>query len=84
VSKIEAANGLTFYKQATDTDSLYDSISEGDIAQHIHVEHKVHLEKKHFSLENKIESLGEYTVAFTYEDIAQQFPVHVIRNEGQE
>lgn len=72
-------DGVTFEKQATDQDMLYDSISERILAQHLMHEFKVSLTTQNIKLDHTIEKLGEYTATFQYEDITDTFTVQVVR-----
>lgn len=71
--------GLTFEKQATDNDALYDSITERSLSQYLMHQYNINLTSSNFVLENKIEQLGDYSVEFIYEDVKGSFPITVIR-----
>ncbi len=78
LSAIEKNGGLIFEKQATENGKLYDSISIKDIANKIHMDHKIKISSDHFQ-NDKIEELGEFTSTFTYESIISQIPVKVVK-----
>ena len=82
IESIKNAGGITFVKMATDAGTLYDSISNKTIAQYVADTYKTRLSADCFSLENKIEALGEYTVDFAYEDLKTTFTLHVISNKA--
>ncbi|MDP2670699.1 MAG: 50S ribosomal protein L9 [bacterium] len=74
-------DGITFEKQATDQDMLYDSISDRILAQHLMQAFHINLTIQNIKLEHTIEKLGEYTATLQYEDIVDTFPVHVVRKK---
>lgn len=76
-----ADSGLQFEKQATEADALYDSIDAKTLSVHLSQEHGILLEPKYISLPAKIEALGEYTATLTYEDLAQDVVIRVVREE---
>jgi ribosomal protein L9 len=78
LATIEADGGLTFSKQATEDDSLYDSITNRSLLAYASKTFGVTLQPKNFEID-KIESLGEYVAKFTYQDIAQDIAIHVTR-----
>ena len=71
--------GLTFEKQATDNEMLYDSISERSLAHYLMHEHQISLTATNVLLEEKIEKLGTYTAKFHYEDIDSPFTITVVK-----
>lgn len=73
-------DGLVFTKIATESGSLYDSISARTLSQYVLTEYKTTLSPEHFTLDPKIESLGEYTADLHYEDITITFTINVIRD----
>lgn len=79
IEALTAAGGFHFSKQATDTDKLYDSIDEKTLVHHLEHAHHLHIDKKCFHLENKIEALGTYSVKFTYDTIQQELPIVVVK-----
>ncbi|USN55597.1 MAG: 50S ribosomal protein L9 [Candidatus Peribacteria bacterium] len=79
IQQLETAGGFSFSKQATSTDSLYDSISEGDLVQYVAAQFNAQFDKKWFSLPEKIQALGEYTVSFSFENIQKDIPIHVTK-----
>jgi len=78
LSTIETNGGLEFSKQATEEDNLYDSITNRSLLAYVSKEYGVVLQPKNFELQ-KIESLGEYTAQFIYQDISQEIPIKVVR-----
>lgn len=77
LSKVEN-DGITFTKQVTDNGWLYDSISSKTIAQYITHEFAIKLGTDSFTLEPKIETVGDYEVGFSYEGVSWIIPVHVV------
>lgn len=84
IKAIETDEGITFIKAATEAGTLYDSISHKTIAQYISDTYKARLSADCFTLENKIEALGEFKVEFSYEDIKASFPIHVVSDKAGE
>lgn len=82
IEAIKTDGGITFIKNATETGTLYDSISHKTIAQYIADTYKARLSTDCFSLENKIEAIGEYTVDFVYEDLKATFDLHVLSDKA--
>lgn len=85
ISKVKAmveiisTAGLTFEKQATDNEALYDSITDRSIAQYLMQTYHINLTAQNIELDEKIEQLGEYTVQFVYDTIKANVPVKVVR-----
>ncbi len=71
--------GLTFEKQATDNEVLYDSITERSLAQYLMQTFGLSLNATNISLEDKIESLGEFTGTINYETLTAKFPIKVVK-----
>jgi len=82
IEAIKADGGITFVKNATEAGTLYDSISHKTIAQYVANTYKARLSADCFSLENKIEAIGEYTVDFSYEDLQATFDLHVVSDKA--
>jgi len=74
-----AQDGVTFEKQATDNETLYDSITERSLAQYLMHTYSINITAQNITLDEKIEQLGEYTVKFTYEKVTGSFPIKVIK-----
>jgi ribosomal protein L9 len=71
-------SGFTFERAANDAWNMYDSISSRTFTQYVSEKFWLTLNTENFSLEEwKIDQIGEYEVAFTYEDIEAWLPVHV-------
>jgi ribosomal protein L9 len=70
---------ITFEKQATDNEALYDSVTDRSIAQYLMQTHHISLTANNIVLDEKIEQLGEYTVQFIYESIKANVPVKIVR-----
>ena len=81
IEEVSKANWITFVKAITETWGLYDSITSKSIAAHIEATYNVSVSAEHYGIEQKIEALGEYEVAFSYDDITATFPVNVIAQE---
>lgn len=85
ISKVKAmveiisADWITFEKQATDNEALYDSVTDRSIAQYLMQTYHLSLTAQNIVLDEKIEQLGEYTVQFVYDAIKANIPVKVIR-----
>jgi ribosomal protein L9 len=85
VSKVKAmlealnAEGVTFEKQATDNETLYDSITERSLAQYLMQTFQINLTAQNIILDEKIEQLGTYTAQFEYENIKGNFAVNVVK-----
>lgn len=73
------AEGITFEKQATDNETLYDSITERSLAQYLMQTYGISLSAQNVLLEEKIEQLGTYTAQFVYEDIKGSFTITVVK-----
>lgn len=76
-----SSHGVTFYKEANDEGKLYDSIDEKAIATQIYIDHQIHLDQKHFSLEQTIQEVGKFVCEFTFEDVTTSLPILVERKE---
>lgn len=74
-----SADGVTFEKQATDNETLYDSITERSLAQHLMHTFAINITAQNIVLEEKIEQLGTFTAQFEYENIKGSFPVVVVK-----
>lgn len=72
-------DGVTFEKQATDQEMLYDSVTERTLAQHLMHTYHLNLTAANIQLENRIEKLGEFEATLIYEDITTTFPVKVTK-----
>lgn len=70
---------VTFEKQATDNETLYDSITERSLAQYLMHTYNINITAQNIVLDDKIEQLGEYTVQFAYENIKGSFPLTVVK-----
>lgn len=69
---------FVFKRAANDAGNMYDSISTRTFMQYVSEKFGLTLNTENFALEEgKIDQIGEYEVAFTYEDIEAQLPVHV-------
>jgi ribosomal protein L9 len=85
VSKVKAMletlsqEGVTFEKQATDNETLYDSITERSLAQYLMHTYAINLTAQNIVLEEKIEQLGTYTAQFIYENIKGSFGITVVK-----
>ncbi len=75
-------DGITYTKVATESGSLYDSISARTLSKYALDEFNTILAPEYFTLDPKIESLGEYTADFKYEDVAITFAIIVEREGG--
>lgn len=73
------SEGVTFEKQATDNEMLYDSITERSLAQYLMQTYHINLGSHNVILEDKIEQLGEYTAEFVYENIKGSFKINVVK-----
>ncbi len=78
LSTIETNGGLIFSKQATEDNNLYDSITNRTLLAYVSKEYGVTLQPKNFELD-KIESLGEFTASFSYQDITQDIAIKVVK-----
>ncbi len=78
LSTIETNWWLVFSKQATEEDSLYDSITNRSLLAYVSKNYWVSLQPSNFELE-KIESLWEFVAKFVYQDIQQDITIKVIR-----
>ena len=81
LSTIETNGGLTFTKQATEENNLYDSITNRSLLAYVSKEYGVTLQPKNFEM-TKIEALGEYTASFSYQDITQDIAIKVVKAEA--
>jgi ribosomal protein L9 len=79
IDALVAQGGFAFSKQATESEKLYDSIDEKTLVHYIEHAHHIHVDKKCFHLEAKIEALGTYTVVFKSEGIEQELPIVVTK-----
>ena len=70
---------VTFEKQATDNDTLYDTITERTLAQYLMHTYEINLTAQHLTLSEKIEQLGTYTATCEYEKLQVTFPIHVVK-----
>jgi ribosomal protein L9 len=77
--EILANEGITFEKQATDNDSLYDSITERSLAQYLMHTYNINITAQNLALEEKIEQLGTYTAQFVYESVKGSFAITVVK-----
>jgi len=78
IDEVTKSNGITFTKAVTETWGLYDSISSKTIASYIEDTYNIRLWASNFDMEEKIETLGEFEIAFTYEDLSSTFQLHVV------
>lgn len=83
LATIDTNGGVVFSKKATEDNNLYDSISSRSLLAYVSKEYGVTLQPNNFSLD-KIESLGEYTAKFTYQDIEQDIAIKVIKQSEME
>lgn len=72
-------DGVTFEKQATDNEALYDSITERSLAQYLMHTYNVNITAQNIILEEKIEQLGTFTAQFVYETIKGSFTINVVK-----
>lgn len=85
ISKVKAMldtlteQGITFEKQATDNETLYDSITERSLAQYLMHTFAINITSQNIILEEKIEQLGSFTAQFVYENIKGSFPITVVK-----
>lgn len=77
-------DGVTYTKTATESGSLYDSISARTISKYCLDTFKATISPEHFTVDPKIEALGEYTAEFKYDDVAITFPIVVVREGSDE
>lgn len=83
LATIDTNGGVVFSKKATEDNNLYDSISSRSLLAYVSKEYGVTLQPNNFALD-KIESLGEYTAKFTYQDIEQDITIKVIKQVESE
>jgi ribosomal protein L9 len=67
-----------FEKQATEDGKLYDSIGTKTLVNYLMTNYQIVVATDSFTMEEKIDALGEYEIPFTYEEIEASIPVKVI------
>ena len=70
--------GFVFKKAANDAGNMYDSISSRTFTQYVNEHYGLTINTENFDItEGKFDQIGEYEVAFIYEDIDTTLPVHI-------
>lgn len=72
-------DGITLEKQATEANKLYDSISAKTLVTYMLTHFQLSLGTENFTMEDKIEEIGEYNIPFVFESITATIPLHVIK-----
>lgn len=69
------AEWITFEKQATDANTLYDSVSNKSLSQYVLANFWLTISPESFNLTNKIEELWEFDCMLTFESIKAPFKI---------
>ena len=77
-SKITADEGIEITRKANKDNTLYAKVDENDIAEKIKEVYGIEVESHLFKLKKKLNEVGTYSVAFTYNNLKREITVKIL------